>query len=110
MDSSDPEVVPAASYKPPQFQRIALQRDFVALGAERDSRLGPVGAALTRDGEVWTWGKALGKYTPDNRLLQSISRIISRGGLKVALGDPKPITRQEPWQLRNLAQDDTAAK
>jgi len=100
--------VPASSYKRPQFKRIALQKDFVALGAQR-GRNGPFGAALTRDGEVWTWGKAFGQYTPANRLLQAISRFISRCGFKVAFGDPKPIIRQEPWQLHNLDQDDTAA-
>jgi len=106
MDSADPDDVPASSYKPPQFKRIALRQDFVAVGAQK-GRDDPFGAALTRDGEVWTWGKALGQSTPTNRVLQAISRTISRSGFKFAW-DPKPIS--QPWQLQNLDHDDAAAK
>ena len=113
LDSTDPDVTPASVYKPPRFKRISLQKDFVAFAAQggRNSRSGPVGVALTRDGEVWTWGRAFGRYTPASQLLQGISRIVNGLGFKVAWGDWKQATtRQEPWQLHNLDEEDLAHK
>ncbi|MBU6400369.1 MAG: hypothetical protein KGS61_08625, partial [Verrucomicrobia bacterium] len=63
---------------------------------------GGAAVALTRDGEVWTWGLMLGEHTPEFRSLEFVSRLLGRVGLKVQWGTPQPITRATPWQLHNL--------
>ena len=56
------------------------------------------GVALTRQGEVWTWGRALGYATPT---LQTLAQIAQRLHYDAHWGDAKPINREKPWQLRN---------
>jgi hypothetical protein len=69
-------------FRPPDFgklaqlKRITLQKDIVAFGAGSG-----LGAALTRDGEVWTWGKVIGEHLDLS---------------------PNFTVFDEPWQLSNL--------
>ena len=85
LDASDYLFVDKASYKPKEFKRIPIQKDIVAFGTT--SRHG-TGAALTRDGEVWTWGQVLGEYKP------------VPGNKKDT--EPEPILRDTPWLLPNI--------
>ena len=64
------------------------------------------GVVLTRDGEVWTWGKAFGEYTPVSRVLASLSRWVHF---------PKEsrlenVMRAKPWQLPNVDPRDPSTK
>jgi RNA polymerase sigma factor (sigma-70 family) len=45
--------------QPVKFQKIDLRKDIVAFAGERKK----TGAALTRDGEVWTWGPVWGGHS-----------------------------------------------
>ena len=51
---------PKWKLQPVKFQKIDLKKDIVAFAGERKK----TGAALTRDGEVWTWGPVWGAYAP----------------------------------------------
>lgn len=95
LDASEYSVV-KASYKPVKLTPIKLQKDIVAFGA---AGRGVTGIALTREGEVWTWGKVLGEYTPAYPKLQSLA---TRMGWKTHRFDRKPVIREEPWQLPNM--------
>ncbi len=66
--------------QPVKFQKIDLRKDIVAFAGERKK----TGAALTRDGEVWTWGPVWGGY----------AAIPGRNGTP-----PKMTVRDTPWQL-----------
>lgn len=81
MDASDYAFLNKTNHEPVQFKRIDLQKDFVAFGA---AGRGKMGVALTRDGEVWTWGTVL--------------------GVPVKEGAERP-RRDTPWQLPNLDPD-----
>lgn len=59
MDASDHALV--NKREPVRLKRVPLKKDFVAFGV-----VGRGGVALTRDGEVWTWGTVLGIPTPEN--------------------------------------------
>ena len=61
------------------------------------------GAAVTEDGEVWTWGRALG-YT--NPFLKGLAQIAQRLNYDVHWGDARPINREKPWRLRNYESGD----
>jgi RNA polymerase sigma factor (sigma-70 family) len=67
---------PPDSGKPAQLKQINLQKGVVAIGGG-----GGLGAALTRDGEVWTWGNVIGEH------------------LELS---PKFTVLDNPWQLSNL--------
>jgi len=78
-DASDHRIIkPDSKYQPVKLQKIDLHKDIAAFGAASDS----IGVVLTRDGEVWTWGKVIGEQTPE---LFSDARII-----------------EKPWQLSNV--------
>jgi len=78
-DASEHRVVkPDSEYKPVKLLKINLHKDIAAFGAASDS----IGVVMTRDGEVWTWGKVIGEHTPE---LFSNARIIDK-----------------PWQLSNV--------
>ena len=55
-----------------------------------------MGVALTRDGEVWTWGKILGEYTVAHTNLQALANTL---GWKTDRFESKPVMRDEPWLL-----------
>ena len=67
---------PPDSGQPAQLKRINLQKDIVAIGGGSG-----LGVSLTRDGEVWTWGKVIGEH------------------LELS---PKFTVLDNPWQLSNL--------
>ncbi|MDB6033278.1 MAG: regulator of chromosome condensation [Verrucomicrobiales bacterium] len=71
--------------KPAEFRKINLRKEIVAFGTTgRDG----MGAALTRDGEVWTWGAVLGEYKPVRPNAKDIVY--------------EPVLRKEPWLLPNI--------
>lgn len=109
MDASDFDVnQPHGPSKAVRFRRVELQKDVVAYtaGAAHITAPGghlPIGAALTRDGEVWTWGMMLGDpRSLGNRLAYRAVKLANRLGYK---GEPpyaSPVMRQTPWRLPHL--------
>jgi alpha-tubulin suppressor-like RCC1 family protein len=93
LDASDYAFVNKTNYRPVALKPIYLKKDVVAFGATGRSIMG---VALTREGEVWTWGKVLGEYTSGNATLQSVADAIK---WKTDRFQPKPIMRSEPWLL-----------
>jgi len=97
-----PSLAPVSAPKPLRVTRLDLQKDFVAFaGAGRI----PIGAVLTRDGEVWTWGKVLGQHTPERKSLQQLAKLARRVHLNVDWGESKFVMRDKPWRLPNLDHD-----
>jgi len=88
---------PAWKMRPVSLRRIALQKDVVAFAGGRHR----LGVALTRDGEVWTWGWVLGRHDLMTTFLQTLSRLFPRASILARRGWPEPVTRPEPWQLSN---------
>jgi alpha-tubulin suppressor-like RCC1 family protein len=70
---------------PAQLRRIQAPKEIVAFEGGRH-RLGVV---LTSEGEVWTWGEALGRHT-------LISRLLKRVGIPV---EPRPVILKKPSLL-----------
>jgi RNA polymerase sigma factor (sigma-70 family) len=93
LDASDYAYVSKASYKPVQWKRIPLEKDIVAFGA---ASRGITGVVLTRDGEVRTWGQALGQFTPAYPTWQAIA---DKFGWKTDRFRSKPVVHDAPWQL-----------
>jgi alpha-tubulin suppressor-like RCC1 family protein len=85
---------PAWKIKPVSLRRIALEKDIVAFAGGQQR----LGVAITREGEVWTWGLALGE-SHTILPLRLLSRVVSRLGLKVQWGGPVEVRRDQPWQL-----------
>lgn len=109
MDASEHRrTKPSNRYGLIKFQEINLHKDIIALGAGGDS----TGVALTRDGEVWTWGVAPGEYTSGNKLLQGAAAAIRRVRPDLAYdwGAPAPVFRNEPWRLPNIDPNDPSAR
>lgn len=72
--------------KPGELKRIDLQKDVVAIGG------GPnLGVALTRDGEVWTWGKTIGEDVAKS----------AGSGKDIHEIPAKFHVFEKPWQLSN---------
>jgi hypothetical protein len=98
---------PRPPYKPVRFQRIDLRRDSVAYagGATHGAAPGahgPIGVALTRDGQVWTWGMVLGDPPTLASRWQDLGLALARAlHFKARPTAPPPVFRQQPWQLRN---------
>jgi alpha-tubulin suppressor-like RCC1 family protein len=114
MDASDSKPNgPRSPYKPVRFRRLEFQKDCVAFiaGAAHAAAPGvhaPVGVALTREGEVWTWGLVLGEppQGPFQALAQNIADHLH---LKVQLGYRQAPIRAVPWQLCHLEPKEPAA-
>ena len=83
--------------QPVRLRRINVPKDIVAFAGGRQR----LGVALTRDGEVWTWGWALGQRTPTTSVVFTLSRILNRLGVvnRWSLGRPDPVIHPEPWLL-----------
>jgi hypothetical protein len=88
---------PAWKMKPVSLRRIPLGKDILAFAGGRHR----LGVALTREGEVWTWGPALGRYSLATAPLQLLSKLLNQAGFPIRLGDPQPVVRKQPWQLPN---------
>jgi alpha-tubulin suppressor-like RCC1 family protein len=109
MDESNGEPNgPGTSPAPLQFRRLDLPKDIVAYSAgaahaAAPGMHGPIGAALTRDGEVWTWGLVLGDPRSIwGRLGLSVFRIASQLGFKGRPSDAEAVIRQTPWRLPSV--------
>ena len=85
----------ALNNAPAQLRRIQLQKDVVGFCGGRHM----LGAALTAEGEVWTWGEALGQHTRPIPLLQFCSSLLNRVGAQVDWGDPGPVMLKKPSRL-----------
>ena len=84
------------------LRRIELSKDVAALAGGRDG----LGVALTRDGEVWTWGPALGEYTRGNLPVRCIACLLRTLNPTVRGGEPTRLSHTEPcawetWMCRN---------
>jgi hypothetical protein len=79
-----------------QLTRLELKHDVVAFAGGGTRAFGVV---LTPDGEVWTWGRVLGKDVPERRMLQYLAKLLRRVGIKVEWGEAEPTMRNKPWQL-----------
>ena len=81
MDASDHRIVkPDADYRPVTYKKINLRQDIVGYACGNDS----FGVALTRDGQVWTWGMVIGENVRSNPRYSTSPRIITT-----------------PWQVSN---------
>jgi hypothetical protein len=81
--------------QPARLRRIQLPKDVVAFCGGRHM----LGAALTSEGEVWTWGEALGQHTRPILPLQFCSRLLNLAGVQAHWGDPAPVILKEPAKL-----------
>lgn len=93
LDASDYAFVNRATYRPVELRPLNLQKNVAAFGA---AGRGVMGVVLTKEGEVWTWGKVLGEYTPARTNLQALANKI---GWKTDRFSKKPVVREEPWLL-----------
>lgn len=93
LDASDHLVVNKTSYKPVELRRIPLKKDIVAFDAT-GRRM--TGVALTKEGELWTWGRVLGKQSGAYPRLRAHAEAL---GWKTTIFDGKPVIRNEPWRL-----------
>jgi len=91
---------PAGKIQSVPLRNINLQKDIVAFCGGRHR----LGVAVTRDGEVWTWGWALGQQGPATAIVQALSQFLNRAGVrnKWGQGRPDPVIHPEPWQLPNV--------
>ena len=109
MDASDGEPNgPRPPYKRVQFRRVEIQKDVVAYtaGAAHAAAPGihaPIGVALTRDGEVWTWGLMLGDPRgPVSRMEYLAVQLAKSFGYKGEPPAARPVIRPTPWQLSHV--------
>jgi alpha-tubulin suppressor-like RCC1 family protein len=79
-------------YEPRRLRRIEFQKNVAAFATGRHG----LGVALTADGQVWTWGEALGRETPLIPPLQLLSKGLNRIGIGVQWGDPHPVIFKRP--------------
>ena len=106
----DPRLFPeAAGYslqaQPARLRPIQLQKDVVAFCGGRHM----LGAALTSEGEVWTWGEALGQHTRPVPPLQFCSWLLNRVGVQAHWGDPGPVIHKKPSQLWKFNSEDNSS-
>jgi RNA polymerase sigma factor (sigma-70 family) len=88
LDASDHrQITPDGKYQTVKLRKIDFHMDTIAFAAGGDS----LGVVLTRDGEVWTWGKVIGEHSqkdywgPNHEQLFPESKIVNT-----------------PWQLSNI--------
>lgn len=88
---------PAWQMKPVLPRRVELHKEIVAFAGGRKR----LGVAVTGNGEVWTWGWALGERNPATTLIQGISRLLTKAGLPNPWRAirPEPVLHMDPWQL-----------
>jgi hypothetical protein len=79
-------IKPDAQYQPIKLRKIDLSKDIVSFGAGGDS----IGVALTRDGEVWTWGEVTGEHPSTDFFGPSGEQL-----------HPKSKFIDQPWQVSN---------
>jgi alpha-tubulin suppressor-like RCC1 family protein len=102
---------PRSPYKAVRFKRVELHKDVIAYvaGAAHAAAPGvhgPIGVALTRDGEVWTWGLMLGDPPSlGRRLLCSAIKLMDPLGAQEHLPAADAVVRQTPWRLPHVEPD-----
>jgi alpha-tubulin suppressor-like RCC1 family protein len=90
-----------------RWRKVSLPDDIAALGSGAG-----IGAAITRDGEVWTWGAVLGEQVRVDPPLQKLAKLINArfaSYLFLRWGQPGPPVRNRPWRLDHMDSDDPAA-
>jgi alpha-tubulin suppressor-like RCC1 family protein len=87
-----------SSDAPAQPRQIQLQKDVVAFCGGRHL----LGVALTAEGEVWTWGEALGQHTRAIPPLQFCSGLLKQLGIQAHWGEPGPVVLKQPSKLGRL--------
>jgi RNA polymerase sigma factor (sigma-70 family) len=91
LDASEHRTIkPDSEYKPVRLRKIVLHKDIAAFTAGSDS----LGVVLTRDGEVWTWGKVIGEHPPKDYW-----------GPKGEPLYPRFKIIEHPWQVSNLEEN-----
>lgn len=91
LDASEHRTIkPGRQYKPIVPRKIDFNKDIAAYAAGGDS----IGIVLTPDGEVWTWGKVIGQYSPADYWKDG----------KQAFPESKIIDK--PWQVSNIDSQD----
>ena len=88
LDASEHQLVkPASDYKPVKFRKIDFHKNIAAYMA------GGVdfGVVVTRDGEVWTWGRVVGELSPKDYWGPNHEQLF-----------PKSRVIAKPWQLSNV--------
>lgn len=96
-------VEPGSAPKPLKFTPIRVNKRWAAFNA--NGGRWPLGVILTPEGEVWTWGRVLGEYTPARTSLQSLAKIASHLHWDVDWGESQPVTRPKTWLLPVLNLD-----
>jgi len=106
MDATDFDVnQPHGPDKRVRFTRYELRKDVIAYvaGGAHAAAPGihdPIAVALTRDGEVWTWGLVLGDpRSVGNQLVCDAVKLANRFGYRREPPDAGPVIRQTPWRL-----------
>ena len=84
--------------RPLRIASVNVPKGVVA-SAGAGSRV-PIGVVLTREGEVWTWGRVLGEHTPGNSALQLMAKLARRLHRNVDWGESQPVAHEDVWQLR----------
>jgi hypothetical protein len=99
---------PRPPYQPVQFRRIEFSCDCAAYagGAVHGAAPGvhgPIGVALTPEGEVWTWGAVLGDPpTWKSRCQELAASVAGLFHVKVSPPEPNLVIRKKAWRLRNI--------
>ncbi|HEY2082517.1 MAG TPA: sigma-70 family RNA polymerase sigma factor [Verrucomicrobiae bacterium] len=89
IDASEHRTIkPAAAYAPLKPEKIDWQTDITAFAAGGDD----IGIVLRKNGEVWTWGRVIGKFSPKDYITPTGQSL-----------DPQPTVIQKPWRLSNIA-------
>src|SRR5436853_6675668 len=88
-----------------RFAPINLHKDIVTLAGGGGGGHGMAsymhdgvctGVAMTREGEVWTWGRELGHANP---VLQALAEVARWFRYDAHWGEAQAIDREKPWQL-----------
>jgi alpha-tubulin suppressor-like RCC1 family protein len=83
--------------KPLRMAQVKVPNGVVAFDGS-GSRV-PMGVVITRQGEVWTWGRVLGENTAGNGLLQLLAKLARQAHYDVEWGKSQPVSRGDIWQL-----------
>lgn len=89
-----------------KLTQIPLQKEIVIVAGSGGGEHGDImmhdgigtGVAMTREGEVWIWGRNLG-YTRPLVGLQKLAGLVRRAHVIVHWGEPRPIERPVPELL-----------
>ncbi len=80
------------TYEPRRLRRIEFQQHIAAFATGRRG----LGVVLTPEGQVWTWGEALGQETAPIPPLQWLSKGLNWIGIGAHWGEPHPVIFKKP--------------